>query len=159
MTGKPVRITFFCLALSISLTAPEIMLAQTTAISLPENAHVKSYGTGWECDIGYREADGRCAAIVAPANSHLTTRSYGPGWECERGYQKIGETCRTVAVPRNAYLNHYGDRWECDHGYRKVDEDCVEIKVPANGYLSHSSYGSGWECDRGYQEVTTLALP
>jgi hypothetical protein len=47
----------------------EVVLAQTSVVMVPENAHVKGYGTGWECNLGYREVNAGCAAIMVPANA------------------------------------------------------------------------------------------
>ena len=30
---------------------PELALAQVSSVTVPTNAHAKSYGTGWECNL------------------------------------------------------------------------------------------------------------
>ena len=37
--------------------------------SIPDNAHRKSYGHGWECNDGFRETSGACVAVQVPANA------------------------------------------------------------------------------------------
>ena len=65
-----------------------LVFAQSDSVELPGNARAKSYGSGWECERGYREDNGTCAAIGVPANAYLTNSSYGSGWECGRGYRE-----------------------------------------------------------------------
>jgi len=141
------------LIFALLAAAPGLALAQSGATEMPQNARAISYGSGWECDPGFRELDGACAAVKAPANAYPTDTSYGRGWECDHGYREGDETCIAVAVPANAYLDPSGEGWECDRGYRKLDAACVAIKVPAHGYLADSTYGSGWQCDRGYRAL------
>jgi hypothetical protein len=106
-----------CLALlGFWAAVSEVVLAQTSVVMVPGNAHVKGYGTGWECNLGYREVNAGCAAIMVPANAYPTNRPYGEGWECAQGYRQINGTCEAIVVPSHAYLNASGDRWECDRG-------------------------------------------
>ena len=133
--------------------APGQVTAQQTREAIPENAHVKGLGRGWECDKGFRQVDGACNAVSVPKHAFKTNVSYGRGWECMRGYLEALDACVPVNVPDNAYLNSYGDGWECGRIYQREGDSCVEIKVPKNGHLTNSSHGSGWECNRGYREV------
>ena len=87
-----------------------LVFAQGSSAEVPDNAHAKSYGNGWECNKGYRDVNAGCAAVKVPANAYPTNHSYGRGWECNRGYLEADETCRFVKVPSNAYLNADGDR-------------------------------------------------
>jgi len=49
---------------------PGLMYAQGGSVEMPDNAHAKSYGSGWECDKGYREVDEAClVAFFAFANA------------------------------------------------------------------------------------------
>jgi len=127
-------------------------VAQTAATPMPPNASAKSYGDGWECDIGYRRNAEACAAVVVPANAYDTQRAYGLGWACLRGFRVTDDlSCAAVAVPDGAFLDPSGDRWRCLRGYRKIDEGCQEVVLPANSYLSETSYGSEWVCNRGFE--------
>lgn len=117
---------------------------------ITDNAHLKGYGSGWECDFGYRERDGLCDAIAVPQNAYVNGRSFGQGWDCNHGYQLREVTCDPVLVPENAYLDASGDGWDCHRGYRKSGNKCFTIDAPKNGYLDSSSYGNGWKCNRGY---------
>ena len=130
--------------LALLAATPSVVFAQSSSVGIPENASAKSYGSGWQCDRGYREADGVCGAIEVPAHAYAFDTSYGRGWECGRGYQEHNETCTAVAVPQNAYLNASGDSWECNRSYLQVGEACAAIEVPANGYLTDTAHGSGW---------------
>jgi hypothetical protein len=127
--------------------------SRNDSVGIPANAHAKSYGSGWECDLGFREANGKCAVVQVPANAYRIASSYGRGWECSRGYRRSGAACEAIKIPVNAFLNSYGNNWRCERGYRKIDETCVFINVPANGYLTFATYGIGWKCDRGYRAV------
>jgi hypothetical protein len=155
----------FTWLLFIGLVAalPGIAAAQTASIDIPENARNKSFGSGWECERGFREADGACRAVEIPANAFATNTTYGRGWECGRGYNDVRGTCEAMAVPAQGYLTSSGDRWECDRGFRKEGEACVQIRVPANGYLTESPTKFGWECDRGYratgEECVAIKIP
>jgi hypothetical protein len=102
--------------LAFLATRPGVAFTQDGAAEIPENAHAKSYGSGWECDQGYRDFNGACEAVQVPANAYSTSLSAS-----------------------------YGRGWECDHGYRAADEACVAVKVPENGYLAASAYGPGWQ--------------
>jgi len=93
------------------LVAPAAF-AESSSAMFPENAHAKSYGTGWECNPGYRQVENSCAALEVPANAFPTNASYGAGWECKRGYQEISGTCTMINVPAHGHLNVYGDGWD-----------------------------------------------
>ena len=139
--------------LALLASAQGVVSAENDSPELPENARAKSYGSGWECERGYREANGACAAIGVPANAYLTNTSYGSGWECGRGYREDNGACAAVRVPANAYPTNTrsGNGWKCERGYRKVKGACPSIKVPPNAYLNNS--GDRWKCNRGYRAV------
>lgn len=132
-------------------------LAQSAAQPIPVNASAKSYGDGWDCDIGYRLNGDTCDAVFAPQNAYETNRPYGLGWECIHGFRRVdGVACVAVAVPEGGYLGPSGERWHCSRGFLKVDDSCVEIILPTNAYLTESAYGSAWECDRGFESTGDL---
>jgi hypothetical protein len=66
------------------------VLAQDGTGPMPENAEARSYGGGWDCDLGYRVEGEECVAIDIPENAYATGRSYGSGWACRRGYEEVG---------------------------------------------------------------------
>ena len=72
--------------LAILAVMPGDLFAQASPIGIPENAHSKSYGGGWECNRGYRQVNRACSVIKLPTNAYLTDSSYGQGWECSWGY-------------------------------------------------------------------------
>ena len=151
---------------ALILVAPlaNAQVAAPTAQATPENASPKSYGDGWECDIGYRLLGEACAAIVVPQNAYETRRSYGSGWECQHGYRLVDDvSCVAVAVPEGGYLDPSGERWKCLRGFVRFEDTCQEILVPENAYLAESYSGSSWECDRGYEakgnECVALVVP
>ncbi|MDP2520880.1 hypothetical protein Q8W33_20125 [Shimia thalassica] len=138
--------------------------AQTDAQPMPENASAKSYGDGWECNIGFRLNENACVAVVLPQNAYDTKRTYGTGWECLHGFRKTDEdNCVAVEVPEGGFLDPSGERWRCLRGYIKVDEACQKIVLPANAYLADASYGSAWTCERGFEATgdlcTAIAVP
>jgi hypothetical protein len=144
-------VKLFLTLLVLFVTSTTAVLAKGNSEILPQNAHYKTYGDGWECNYGYKQDNDVCTAIKVPANAYLN--SYGSKWECKRGYLESGGECSAINVPDNAYLNSYGNKWECKRGYRASSYACLAIKVPANGYLIESSYGSGWKCEHGFRAV------
>ena len=67
-------------ALLLAFALPSF--AQSATAPMPENAHPKSYGDGWECDVSYRIEGDLCVAIVVPQHGYATNRTYGKGWYC-----------------------------------------------------------------------------
>jgi len=148
LSMRPLMLLALCIAL------PQAAFSQGTATPAPQNSHPKGYGTGWECDYGYREAAGSCVAIVIPSNGHSTDSAFGPGWDCDRGYRSVSGNCIAVKVPANAHLTDtsYGrNGWECDRSYQEQRGACVAVVVPRNAYPVDSSFGRGWECSRGFR--------
>ncbi|WP_223428432.1 hypothetical protein [Tateyamaria pelophila] len=144
-----------CILLLFAMPA----VAQSTATPMPENASAKSYGDGWECDIGYRLRGDACDAVVVPQNAYETNRTYGSGWECLRGFRQSGQTdCVTIAVPADAFLDPSGRRWHCKRGFLKVDDTCQKVFVPANAYLVDTTFGSAWECGRGFTAADDICV-
>lgn len=79
--------------------------AQAAAPPMPENASPKSYGDGWQCNIGFRLNEDACVAVVVPQNAYDTHRTYGAGWECLHGYRKTDDAaCVAVDVPEGGLL-------------------------------------------------------
>lgn len=139
-------------------------LAQTTSLPLPENASPKSYGEGWECNIGYRLNEEACLAIVVPENAYETKRTYGSGWECLHGFRQTNESeCAAVIVPDGGFLDPSGLRWHCLRGFVKLDDTCQKIDLPENAYLSNVTHGALWTCDRGFEttdgKCTAIVVP
>ena len=155
----PARSSKVFAQLLLSLLLSGSALAQTAANTKPENSHPREYGSGWECDTGYREHKGKCLKVVVPANAHLSNRSYDRGWSCDWGYREQDGACALIKIPKNAFLDSSGSRWECHRRYQNVSGACAAIKVPANGYLANSAYGSGWKCNRGYRAEKDLSFP
>ncbi len=146
----------------LAIAAPSF--SQSGAASVPENAHAKTYGEGWECDLSYRLVRGQCVAIAVPENGYPTNQSYGVGWECQHGFQEAnGNTCVEVSVPEGGYLDPSGEQWKCLRGFRRVGNACQEIELPDHAYLSEDAYGSDWNCDRGFEpngsECVAIEVP
>jgi hypothetical protein len=116
---------------------------------MPSHALANPYGTGWECEHGYRRVNDTCAVVAVPANAYLDAN--GNRWRCSRGFLNVNEACVGIKVPANAFLDDsYGTGWACARGYRHMKGACVAVQIPANAYAVDSSVGSGWECERGY---------
>lgn len=92
---------------------------------IPANAHLDVYGTGWDCNRGFRKAGNECVEVKMPPNAHIDV--YGSGWDCDRGYSKVGNGCVKVNVPLNAHIDVYGSGWDCDRGYQQVGNECVSF--------------------------------
>ncbi len=128
--------------------------------SVPENAHKRSYGDGWECDRSYRASNDTCIAVVVPQNAYPTYRNYGSGWECSHGFIEVRETsCAKVFVPEGGYLAPSGTRWNCLRGYRKIDDICQKIVLPPDSYLTNSTRGPSWLCNRGFVALGNVCAP
>jgi len=71
---------------------------------VPDNAFLTSPGQDWECDRGFRRADGGCEAVEVPANAFLsgraTGRATGRGWTCDRGFLTDAAGCLPMGCPR-----------------------------------------------------------
>lgn len=157
------------MALFMGVIVAVILLAhpafsQTAVEPMPENASAKSYGEGWECNIGFRLKEKTCAAVIVPKNAYGTNRSYGSGWECLHGFRKTDiDVCVAVEVPEGGFLDPSGEQWLCLRGYTKVEGTCRELVVPANAYLEYSSFRSTWSCERGFEangdQCTAIAVP
>ena len=102
-----------------------LVFAQDDSVELPENAHEKSYGGGWECDYGYRSISGICVAIDVPANGYLVDSSSRFGWKCDRGYREVNRACVVVNVAENAHLDSFGNGWKCNRPYRRKQGECA----------------------------------
>lgn len=153
---EPVAHIFVQLSLMFFLSGHAI--AKTASRSNPPNSRVDAYGSGWECNKGYREDKGGCVKVVLPPNAYLARRSYGRGWSCNWGYREDNDACKSVVVPKNASLDSSGTRWLRHRRYRRIDGTCVAIKVPVHGYWANSAYGSGWKCERGFRRVSEACL-
>ena len=92
------------LLFSVPSTLSQTALNEPSNSKVPDNATAKTYGSGWDCDSGYRQEGSACEAIVVPENAYPTNRSYGSGWSCERGYLAEGPECIAINLPANAYL-------------------------------------------------------
>ena len=80
-----------------SAANPSLVFAQGSSAAMPENARANSYGSGWECDRGYRNVDQACVVVMVPQNGYLNTS--GDRWECDRGYRRVKESCVAIKVP------------------------------------------------------------
>jgi hypothetical protein len=122
--------------------------------AMPENAKPNSFGSGWECVSGYRQASNACVKVDIPANAKLNY--LGNGWECVSGYRQASNTCVKVDIPANAKLNYLGNGWDCVSGYRQASNACVKVDIPANAKLNY--LGNGWDCVNGYRQVSNACV-
>lgn len=89
----------FLIALAALALWPSVAATQDeSAGAAPPNAHMKRYGSGWECDRGYRRVDGACVAVEVPADAYLEPS--GLGWACNRGYRKVTGACAKISTLR-----------------------------------------------------------
>ena len=92
--------------------------AQSAKLPVPENASSKSYGDGWECNIGYRLNGETCLSVVVPENAFETKRRYGSGWECLHGFRQSDESeCTAVIVTVGEYWCPSRQRWHLSRGF------------------------------------------
>ena len=118
-------------------------------MEVPPNAHIDVFGSGWECDQGFRRVGNGCEPVEVPPNAHIDV--FGSGWECDQGFRRVGNGCEPVEVPPNAHIDVFGSGWECDQGFRRVGNGCEPVEVPPNAHID--VFGSGWECDQGFRRV------
>ena len=93
---RSLLILLLALAPSHAVAAP----GDGAANAAPPNSHDRRFGTGWECDWGYREVGQTCVAIEVPPNAHLA--SIGSDWNCDRGYRKADRACERIELPPNS---------------------------------------------------------
>lgn len=148
----------FVTFLTLSCVALGAFAAQAGTVSIPSNAHKKDYGSGWECDKGFREKRSGCAAVYIPENAFGTNSSFGLGWECSWGYRQVEQHCAAFQIPENAYLNAFGDKWKCTRGFKARGDQCRKITIPKDAHLNFS--GNDWECNRPNRKIANkCALP
>ncbi len=68
-----------------------LVFAQAGSVELPDNALAKGYGSGWECERGYRAVNNACVTVNVAESAHLD--SSGNDWECNRPYRKKQGKC------------------------------------------------------------------
>jgi len=117
--------------------------------SQPQNSHKNPYGSGWECNRGFKQVGNECQKVQIPLNAVLDI--LGHDWECSRGFKNVGNQCVKVILPKNAGLDILGHDWECIRGFQQVGNECQKVLVPANAALD--ILGHDWECKRGFQRV------
>ena len=136
-------------------TAVAASPAVPSDVQLPPHAKWQPWGSGWECQRGYRQEGERCIEVDVPPHAFLD--SFGHDWECERSYRRKGERCVPVQVPEHAHLDITGHDWECQRGYRRAGQRCIEVDVPPHAFLD--SFGHDWECERGYRREGEHCVP
>jgi len=72
----PVIFIFSLFVLALLAVALGDVFAQSGSIRVPDNARATGYGSGWECDRGYRQVKRACAAVKAPANAYLNNSAW-----------------------------------------------------------------------------------
>ena len=78
------------LLISLLITL-NLSFAYDTSPDIPENAHPKKYGSGWECERGFRAVGESCEAVAVPDNAHLDYS--GNRWECNPPYVEHLDEC------------------------------------------------------------------
>ena len=89
---RPYVLYMYPLTLLVLLAAaPGHAFSQGHSVGIPEHASAKRFGSGWECDRGYRAAREACVALEIPENAHLDYS--GNDWECNEPYRKRQDRC------------------------------------------------------------------
>ncbi|HSR71614.1 MAG TPA: hypothetical protein VLL72_04475, partial [Kiloniellales bacterium] len=60
------KIVYPLMLVTLAIATSGAALAQGRSAATPENATARSFGGGWACDRGYREAEGDCTALAIP---------------------------------------------------------------------------------------------
>lgn len=58
--------------LALLTAVTDRVFAKDGTVEIPEHASAKKYGSGWECDRGYREVKEACIAVKVPTNAYPT---------------------------------------------------------------------------------------
>lgn len=87
------------------------------AITVPENATLNRFGTGWTCNDRYVR-DGRTSRCI-PVPAYATANRARTSWFCNWGYKlnRTTSSCDQIVIPDNATLNYWGTGWYCKSGY------------------------------------------
>nr|WP_102439579.1 hypothetical protein [Shewanella sp. 10N.286.48.B5]PMH85914.1 hypothetical protein BCU57_12825 [Shewanella sp. 10N.286.48.B5] len=93
--------------------------------TIPENAKVSKYGSGWVCNKGFYKSGQQCLNVEVPNNGKLNYA--GSGWVCNKGFYKSGLQCLNVVIPKNGKLNYAGSGWACVDGYKKSANSCIKM--------------------------------
>ncbi|MEQ9643007.1 MAG: hypothetical protein RIM84_23500 [Alphaproteobacteria bacterium] len=56
LQARRYRLLHFVLLVALVAVALSTAISATRAADMPANAHARTYGSGWECDRGYRVA-------------------------------------------------------------------------------------------------------
>ena len=135
-------------AVIICITLVASIAGYSQSISLPKNAQVNVFNTGWECNRGYQRQGNECSRMSIPANAQVNV--FNTGWECNRGFKKVSEECipmsaaeieqqqiyeaRLAAMARSSRYNYdvsgYGDT-----GYVTGNIDASSNSKSVSGYL------------------------
>jgi hypothetical protein len=87
----PGSITRWLVLLLLLSVVPGVAAAEATLAKAPANAHAKKFGSGWDCDRGFRSTVDSCEALELPANAHIGYS--GNDWTCDPGYRRQGDGC------------------------------------------------------------------
>jgi len=68
------------MGLALLSTICSIAFAQAAPGEAPDNATATRYGSGWQCNRGFREVSGACIAVKVSDNGYATKSPYGRAW-------------------------------------------------------------------------------
>jgi hypothetical protein len=92
---RPFILPMYSLIFLMLLAAvPGHVLARDPSVAMPEHVGAKRYGTGGECDRGYRAAREDCVPVKIPENADLDYS--GTDWECNEPYRKRQGKCARI---------------------------------------------------------------
>ena len=114
-----IRILICILTLNLS----GVVIAQK--VTLPPNAGIDIYGSGWTCNRGFKQVGSECQKVTLPQNAGIDI--YGSGWTCNRGFKQVGSECQKVTLPQNAGIDIYGSGWTCNRGFKQVGNECQKL--------------------------------
>ena len=138
------------------LSIPNLLMAG----DLPNNSHLKPYGTGWDCNRGYHQSGQKCEKVIVPENAGLNY--LGNGWTCNKGYKPLNNACVPMTseelqkqnVLEQAILKKIQERKlrgvkgdDCQTEYKTNAEVCVRV-TGGNLDCNKSFYGNYYrDCD------------
>ena len=91
MRGAGAGLVLLTALFATQAAAPVAVRGAETAPGMPTNASADRYGTGWQCDRGYRPSEDACSLVTLPQNAHLDYS--GNDWERDRPYDRQGDGC------------------------------------------------------------------
>lgn len=126
-------------------------LAQDGTGPVPENGSARSYGSGWECNLGYRVDGDDCLAIDIPSTP---TRPGSPmvraGPAAAVSNRSAGHPASRSRSPRTPFSNPPATTGNATAAIAGAGHPAKPSTCPRTRFFRGKSTGTGWTCERGF---------